>query len=77
MAKLTKEELQTLNDLNQEFTKMKVQIGELEVQKSTMLQNVSVLRARFAQEEEKLIKKYGEDSVINLQTGDVSKNKKT
>jgi len=77
MAKLTKEELETLNAMNKEFTTMKVQLGELEIQKASMMQTVNVLRARFAQEEEKLIKKYGEDSVINLQTGDVSKNKKT
>ncbi len=77
MAKLTQEELETLNAMNKEFTTMKVQLGELEIQKASMMQTVNVLRARFAQEEEKLIKKYGEDSVINLQTGDVSKNKKT
>ncbi len=76
MAKLTKEELESINDLNKEFTKMKIQLGELEIQKSGLMQGVNVLRAKFSQEEQKLIKKYGEDSVINLQTGDVSKNTK-
>ena len=74
--KLTKEELQSINDLNKEFTQMKVQLGEIEIQKANMIQRVNVLRGKFAQEEQKLIKKYGEDSVINLQTGEVSKNKK-
>jgi hypothetical protein len=74
--KLTKEELQSINDLNKEFTQMKVQLGEIEIQKANMIQSVNVLRGKFAQEEQKLIKKYGEDSVINLQTGEVSKNKK-
>ena len=55
---------------------MKIQLGELEIQKSGLMQGVNVLRAKFSQEEQKLIKKYGEDSVINLQTGDVSKNTK-
>ncbi len=73
--KLTKTELESINDLNKQFTQMKVQLGELEIQKEGLIQNVTMVRARFAQEEEKLIKKYGEDAVINLQTGEVSKSK--
>lgn len=74
--KLTKTELESINDLNKEFTTMKVQLGELEIQKAGLVQNVNMVRAKFAQEEQKLIKKYGEDAVINLQTGEVSKSKK-
>jgi hypothetical protein len=40
------------------------------------MSDVNILRAKFSQEEQKLIKKYGEDSVINLKTGEVTKNKK-
>ncbi len=52
MAKLTKEELESINDLNKEFTKMKIQLGELEIQKSGLMQGVNVLRAKFSQEEQ-------------------------
>jgi hypothetical protein len=40
-----------------------------------MMTDINLLRAKFSQEEEKLIKKYGEDSVINLQTGEVQNKK--
>lgn len=73
--KLTKEELQNLTDLNKEFVEKKVQLGDAVIVQSGLMQEVNVIRAKFAQEEQKLIKKYGADSVINLQTGDVTKNK--
>jgi|GEM_PF-1488244 len=73
--KLSKEELQTLTDLNKEFVEKKVQLGDAVIVQSGLLQEVSVIRAKFAQEEQELIKKYGADSVINLQTGEVTKNK--
>ena len=73
--KLSKEELQTLTDLNKEFVEKKVQLGDAVIVQSGLMQEVNVIRAKFAQEEQKLIKKYGADSVINLQTGEVTKNK--
>tara|TARA_R100001443_G_scaffold116998_1_gene139452 strand:+ start:3695 stop:3934 length:240 start_codon:yes stop_codon:yes gene_type:complete len=73
--KLTKEELQNLTDLNKEFVEKKVQLGDAVIVQNGLMQEVNVIRAKFAQEEQKLIKKYGADSVINLQTGDVTKNK--
>tara|TARA_R100000664_G_C2732071_1_gene122392 strand:+ start:762 stop:1001 length:240 start_codon:yes stop_codon:yes gene_type:complete len=73
--KLSKDELQTLTDLNKEFVEKKVQLGDAVIVQSGLMQEVSVIRAKFAQEEQNLIKKYGADSVINLQTGEVTKNK--
>lgn len=73
--KLTKEELSSLQELNSDYAKKKIQLGELEIQKYSMMTDISLLRAKFSQEEEKLIKKYGEDSVINLQTGEVQNKK--
>jgi|15BtaG_2_1085339.scaffolds.fasta_scaffold01535_8 hypothetical protein len=74
--KLTTEELQSINELNKEFTTIKIQLGDLKIQETQMIAQVNVIRAKFGQEEERLIKKYGQDSVINLQTGEVSSNKK-
>jgi hypothetical protein len=69
--KLSKEELKELQDLNTEFSKKKMQIGEIEVQKSFIISEINQIKLQFAQNEKKLIEKYGKDSVINLQTGEV------
>lgn len=69
--KLSKEELKELQDLNTEFSKKKMQIGDIEVQKSLIISEINQIKLQFAQNEKKLIEKYGKDSVINLQTGEV------
>jgi hypothetical protein len=76
MAKLSKEELGQLQQLNTEFTKLKISLGDLEIQKSSIISEIAAIKMKFAQHEMKLIEKYGEDSVINIQTGEVQKNKK-
>tara|TARA_R110002012_G_scaffold317513_1_gene534161 strand:+ start:2181 stop:2420 length:240 start_codon:yes stop_codon:yes gene_type:complete len=73
--KLNKEELQSLTDLNKEFVEKKVLLGDAVIVQGGLMQEVNVIRAKFAQEEQNLIKKYGADSVINLQSGEVTKNK--
>ena len=74
--KLSKEELKELQDLNTEFSKKKMQIGEIEVQKSFIISEINQIKLQFAQNEKKLIEKYGKDSVINLQTGEVQQKEK-
>ena len=69
--KLSKEEVKELQDLNTEFSKKKMQIGDIEVQKSLIISEINQIKLQFAQNEKKLIEKYGKDSVINLQTGEV------
>jgi len=41
-----------------------------------LLKNIELLRAEFSAHERKLIDKYGEDSVINVQTGEITKKQK-
>jgi len=69
--KLDKEELETFNRLHSDLHKSKVAIGDLELQKATLIDSVRLLKREFAQAEERLIEKYGQDSIINLQTGEV------
>jgi len=73
MAKLTDNELSQVQDLNTEFTKNKVAIGELELQKQIVFERIDTIKSEFSKVEKKLMKKYGEDSVVNLQTGEVTK----
>lgn len=75
MSKITSEEMETLQSLISEFNKGKVNLGDLELQKSIIISNIGILKQKFAEEEEKLIKKYGENSVINLETGEITEKK--
>ena len=70
---LSKEELGKIQEMNNEFTKAKLALGDLEMQKQNVLKSIEVLRGEFAKHEIELIEKYGQDSVINVQTGEVTK----
>ena len=70
--KLEEKELKSLRDLNSEFQSLKVQLGELAIQKNSVLKRVDSIRVEFESLENELIKKYGENSVINLEHGTVT-----
>jgi hypothetical protein len=70
---LLQEELVKIKEMNNEFTKAKIAIGDLEMQKHNILKSIELLKADFATHEMELISKYGQDAVINIQTGEVSK----
>ena len=69
--KLTKEELTEIQTLNTDFSKKKMMLGDIEIQKASIISEIEALKMQFAKNEQKLIEKYGKDSVINLQTGEV------
>jgi len=69
--KLDKEELETLTNLHGDLQKSKMALGDMELQKATLIDSVRLLKQEFAKAEGKLIEKYGLNSVINLQTGEV------
>ena len=73
--KLEEKELKSLRDLNSEFQSLKVQLGELAIQKNSVLKRVDSIRFEFESLENELIKKYGENSVINLEHGTVTQKK--
>jgi len=69
---LSSEELSEIQTLNNEFTKAKIALGELEIQKVAVHQLISDIKSKFSSKEVELIEKYGKDSVINIQTGEVT-----
>jgi len=71
MTNLTAEELDFIKKGTQDYTKIKISLGELELQKQGLIAQADKIRLAFAKNEEFLIKKYGEDSVINMHTGEV------
>ena len=76
MKSITKKELERLQELNTKFGGLKNQLGDLALQKDVVLKEINTVRTDFTSLEKKLIKKYGEDSVINLQTGEIKEKEK-
>jgi hypothetical protein len=70
---LTKEELEKTQAMHNDFNKLKLQVADAELQKQAALRNIEFLRGEFAKHEKELMDKYGEDAVINMQTGEVTK----
>lgn len=74
--KATQEELQKIQEMNSKFNQTKIALGDCELQKHSILKHIDELRSEFSQHEKLLIEKYGADSVINIQTGEISKKEK-
>ena len=72
-TKLTNEELELIQQMNSDYSKMKMAIADAEIQKESLLRSMEKLRSDFANHERLLIDKYGSDAVINMQTGEVTK----
>lgn len=72
---LAPEELSKIQELNTTFTQAKIALGDLEIQKHTILGQIKNLREEFSKNEKQLIDKYGKDAVINLKTGEVTYGK--
>lgn len=72
MNYVSKEELEKIQGMNAEFSKAKMALGELELNKHGILNQINAMRQEFSEYEKMLIIKYGQDSVINLQTGEVT-----
>jgi hypothetical protein len=70
MANLTAEELDFIKQGAQDYTKVKIALGDLELKKQEL-----IARAEKIQEKV-LIEKYGADAVINTQTGEVTHKEK-
>lgn len=68
--KLTTEELQTVKNIRQEYTSLAYALGDLELQKATLLENQKTLVSREKQIAKQLQEKYG-DGTIDLETGEI------
>lgn len=74
--KIDAKELEKLQELTGEFNKFKTQLGDLTLQKHMICMSVETLKGEFAVLEKELSEKYGKDSVINLETGEVKPKEK-
>ena len=72
VEQVSQEELTTIQELNAEFNKAKMAIGDVELQKINIVRHIEELKAQFTAHERLLVEKYGADAVINIQTGEVT-----
>lgn len=72
---LTEEELTTIRVMNEQFNKAKMALGEVELEKHSILKRIDEMQVHFSANEKMLIEKYGENAVINIQTGEVTEQK--
>ena len=70
---LEEQELNTVRELNTQFGKLKMALGEIKLREVDLIEEVKALKNAFTAQEKKLVEKYGADSVINTQTGEVTK----
>ena len=71
-SKLLSQALVKIQELNSEFNKAKMAIGDVELQKQQIISHIEGLKIQFSAHEKELIEKYGADAVINIQTGEVT-----
>jgi len=70
---ITQDELNLIQTMNSDFAKAKMGLGDIELQKQSLFKHIEELKSVFGHHEKMLIDKYGADSVINMQTGEVTK----
>jgi len=71
MTKIAENELQELHGLHAEFNKIKSQLGDIALQEHALCLKTEAIRKSFQDLEKGLMEKYGENAVINLETGEV------
>ena len=73
---VTSEELKKIQEMTSKFNEAKVTLGDMELQKQSLLRHIEMMRIDFSQNEKMLIEKYGEDAIINVQTGQITYKQK-
>tara|TARA_R110000751_G_scaffold59140_2_gene124364 strand:+ start:5013 stop:5240 length:228 start_codon:yes stop_codon:yes gene_type:complete len=70
--KLEEEELNFIKESTAKLNNAKSVLGELEIKKYEILSQIDSLKKEYQSKEKQLIDKYGLDSVINMETGEVT-----
>lgn len=73
---LSQEELKSFQEMKSELYRMKMTIGELEMQKVNIMMNVDHIQTELKKKESDIIDKYGPDTIINVSTGEITKKEK-
>ena len=73
---VTNEELKKIQEMTSKFNEAKSALGDMELQKQSLLRHIDAMRVEFSHNEKQLIEKYGEDAIINVQTGQITRKQK-
>lgn len=73
---LTKEELTKLQELNNLFTQTKLKLADTVMQQSIFLKDLDKVKSQFNVMEKELSEIYGNNSIIDLATGEVKQPEK-
>jgi len=71
--KLTKDELTSVQSMLNAFNQLKMQLGDAELQKKSIIDKIDELKTDYAKVEKNLADKYGSDAQIDVQTGEIKK----
>lgn len=71
-VKLTGEELDFIKNGTAQYNAVKSKIGDLEIQKAKLINEADAIVKAFLINEKTLIEKYGENAVINMDSGEVT-----
>ena len=63
--KLTKKELETIQGLVNEFNQTKIKLGDTVISQSALLKKVEELKVTYAEQEQKLIKKFNTENLTS------------
>lgn len=72
IIKLSSEELDFIKNGTSQYNAIKAKIGDLEIQKAKLLNEADSIVKAFLVNEKMLIERYGENAVINMDTGEVT-----
>ena len=70
--KLETKELEQIQSAREKFNQAKMTLGDIELNKQVVLDEIETIKAEFKVLEDALIEKYGADSTINMTNGEVT-----
>ena len=75
MAQLTEQELKEVRETNALVQNFKLKLGELEMHRIAIADQVRAAQSRFDAVEAASVQKYGADAIIDIKTGEVRNGK--
>jgi len=76
VTKVSEEHLTQLQTANKEFAMIQKNLGDMAIQKHQVLKVLDTKRTEFQELEKELIDVYGDEVVINLESGEVKEAEK-
>ena len=76
MKKVTKEELGSIESMLTMFNNLKMQLGDAVLSQNAIVAKIDSLKEEYSELEKVLANKYGKDSRIDVQTGEIKEKEK-